>query len=112
MANSSRGHTFYSLGVMPVLMGLGHLAPAIGAIHTATGSYQYPGALLGMIGTAAALVDCRLNKNIIMDSPDTDSAPLSLRYVQRCPMLKSAAKMDMEALDIFHVGGGFYLHVL
>lgn len=49
----------FSLGVMPVLMGLGHLAPAIGAIHSATRSYQYPIALLGMIGTAAALVDCK-----------------------------------------------------
>ena len=60
MAKTPGGNTIFSLGVLPVLMGLGHLAPAIGAIHTATGTYQYPGALLGMIGTAAALVDCGL----------------------------------------------------
>ena len=54
----SRTDTFYSLGLMPTLMGLGHLAPAIGAIQTATGSYQFPGRLLGLIGTVSALVDC------------------------------------------------------
>ena len=54
----SRTNLFYSLGVMPALMGLGHLAPAIGAIHTATGSYQFSGRLLGLIGTISALVDC------------------------------------------------------
>lgn len=59
MDNCARGNMLFSLGVMPVLMGLGHLAPAIGAIHSATRSYQYPIALLGMIGTAAALVDCK-----------------------------------------------------
>ncbi|KAI3576199.1 hypothetical protein IWW34DRAFT_808112 [Fusarium oxysporum f. sp. albedinis] len=45
----SRTNTFYSLGVMPGLMGLGHLAPAIGAIQTATGSYHFPVRLLGLI---------------------------------------------------------------
>ncbi|KAK7415564.1 hypothetical protein QQX98_005810 [Neonectria punicea] len=53
----SRTNTFYSLGLMPALMGLGHLAPAIGAIQTATGSYQFPGKLLGLIGTISAVVD-------------------------------------------------------
>ncbi|RDW94992.1 hypothetical protein BP5796_00755 [Coleophoma crateriformis] len=53
----SRTNLFYSLGVIPAFMGLGHLAPAIGAIHTATGSYQFPGCLLGLIGTISALVD-------------------------------------------------------
>ncbi|PVH84681.1 hypothetical protein DL98DRAFT_610086 [Cadophora sp. DSE1049] len=45
----SRTNLFASLGLMPALMGLGHLAPAIGAIHTATGSYQFPGRVLGLI---------------------------------------------------------------
>ncbi|KAF5013351.1 hypothetical protein FDECE_654 [Fusarium decemcellulare] len=53
----SRTDTLYSLGLMPALMGLGHLAPAIGAIHTATGSYQFPSKLLGLIGTISAVVD-------------------------------------------------------
>ncbi|KAK0101344.1 hypothetical protein ONS95_006520 [Cadophora gregata] len=53
----SRTNLFASLGLMPALMGLGHLAPAIGAIHTATGSYQFPGSVLGLIGTISALVD-------------------------------------------------------
>ncbi|KAM5344085.1 hypothetical protein ACJ41O_012622 [Fusarium nematophilum] len=53
----SRTDTFYSLGLMPALMGLGHLAPAMGAIQTATGSYQFPGRLLGLIGTISAVVD-------------------------------------------------------
>ncbi|KAF4456165.1 hypothetical protein F53441_1649 [Fusarium austroafricanum] len=53
----SRTNTFYSLGLMPALMGLGHLAPAIGAIQTATGSYHFPGRLLGLIGTISAVVD-------------------------------------------------------
>ncbi|KND93730.1 hypothetical protein TOPH_01647 [Tolypocladium ophioglossoides CBS 100239] len=56
-SSSSRGHPFFSLGVMPALMGLGHLAPVLAAIYTATGLVQFPPALLGMIGTAAALVD-------------------------------------------------------
>lgn len=55
----SRTNLFASLGLMPALMGLGHLAPAIGAIHTATGSYQFPGRVLGLIGTISALVDCK-----------------------------------------------------
>lgn len=54
----SRSDALYSLGVMPALMGLGHLAPAVGAIQTATGTYQFPGTLLGLIGTISALVDC------------------------------------------------------
>lgn len=54
----SRTNLLYSLGVIPVFMGLGHLAPAIGAIHTATGSYRFPGRLFGLIGTISALVDC------------------------------------------------------
>jgi hypothetical protein len=62
VASSRKGSfadpTLFSLGMMPFLMGVGHLAPAIGAIRTATGTYQLPGALLGMIGTASALVDC------------------------------------------------------
>ncbi|KAH7360213.1 hypothetical protein BKA65DRAFT_473374 [Rhexocercosporidium sp. MPI-PUGE-AT-0058] len=53
----SRTNLFQSLGLVPALMGLGHLAPAIGAIHTATGSYQFPGRVLGLIGTVSALVD-------------------------------------------------------
>ena len=57
---------------MPILMGLGHLIPAIGAIHTATGSYQFPSAVLGMIGTAAALVDCRLRPSVFVDILNTD----------------------------------------
>lgn len=55
----SRTNLFASLGLMPALMGLGHLVPAIGAIHTATGSYQFPGRVLGLIGTISALVDCK-----------------------------------------------------
>ncbi|KLJ10738.1 hypothetical protein EMPG_13881 [Blastomyces silverae] len=57
MIPNSRSDALYRLGLMPALMGLGHLAPAIGAIHTALGSYQFPGALLWLIGTASALVD-------------------------------------------------------
>ncbi|KAE9378694.1 hypothetical protein N431DRAFT_553103 [Stipitochalara longipes BDJ] len=53
----SRTNTFYSLGLIPTLMGLGHLAPSIGAIQAATGSYQFPGRLLGLIGTISAVVD-------------------------------------------------------
>ncbi|KAJ4253842.1 hypothetical protein NW762_010237 [Fusarium torreyae] len=53
----SRTNTFYSLGLMPAFMGLGHLAPAIGAIQTVTGSYQFPAKLLGLIGTISAVVD-------------------------------------------------------
>jgi hypothetical protein len=66
-ANSSQWNQFYIIGLMPFLMGFGHLVPAIGAIHTATGSYQYPWALFGMIITSAALVDCGLTENIIVD---------------------------------------------
>jgi hypothetical protein len=44
--------------LMPAFMGLGHLAPAIGAIQTATGSYKFPGKLLWLIGTISAVVDC------------------------------------------------------
>ncbi|KAH8817504.1 hypothetical protein F5884DRAFT_853918 [Xylogone sp. PMI_703] len=53
----SRTNTFYSLGLMPALIALGHLAPAIGAIQTATGSYQFPGRLLGLIATITTIVD-------------------------------------------------------
>lgn len=59
MNDISRWNSFCSIVVLPVLMGFGHLAPCIGAIKTATGAYQYPVALLGMIGSGAALVDCR-----------------------------------------------------
>lgn len=62
MINSPSLNNLQRLVVMPVLMGIGHLAPAIGAIHTVTGTYQFPGALLGMIATGAALVDCKLPK--------------------------------------------------
>lgn len=62
IAIMSRTDTFYSLGLMPALMGLGHLAPAIGAIQTATGSYQFPLPLLGLIGTISGLVDCAYSK--------------------------------------------------
>lgn len=58
MPIDSRGESLYSLGVLPALMGIGHLAPAIGAIHSVTGEYQFPVALLGMIGAASCLVDC------------------------------------------------------
>lgn len=51
--------TFSHLFITPVLMGLGHLAPAIGAIRAATGIYQFPVSLFGMIATGAALVDCK-----------------------------------------------------
>lgn len=57
----SRENTFHSLGLMPALMGLGHLSPAIGAIHTATGEYHFPLRLLTLIGTISAAVDCRSN---------------------------------------------------
>ncbi|PGH04562.1 hypothetical protein GX51_03393 [Blastomyces parvus] len=57
MIPTSRSDALYRLGLMPALMGLGHLAPAIGAIHTALGSYRFPRALLWLIGTASALVD-------------------------------------------------------
>ena len=40
-------------------MGLGHLAPVIGTIRAATGSYQFPVPLLGMVATGAAIVDCK-----------------------------------------------------
>ncbi|KIL93917.1 hypothetical protein FAVG1_02479 [Fusarium avenaceum] len=53
----SRKNTFYSLGLMPALMGVGHLAPAIGAIKAITGSYQFPVKLLGLIGALSAIVD-------------------------------------------------------
>ena len=64
MTIASRGSWLFSLGLMPLLMGLGHLAPAIGAIYAATGSYQFPVPLLGMIGSAAALVDCKLGVDV------------------------------------------------
>ncbi|EEA23479.1 hypothetical protein PMAA_100670 [Talaromyces marneffei ATCC 18224] len=57
MPNNLSLNSFNRLVVIPVLMGLGHLAPAIGAIRAATGTYQFPVALLGMIATGAALVD-------------------------------------------------------
>lgn len=60
MAKVSGGNTFSSLGFLPFLMALGHLVPAIGASYIATGTYQFPGALLGMIAAATALVDCML----------------------------------------------------
>lgn len=44
---------------MPALMGVGHLAPAIGAIQATTGSYQFPVKLLGLIGALSAIVDCK-----------------------------------------------------
>jgi hypothetical protein len=59
MSNILPPNTFSRLVVIPVPMGLGHLAPAIGAIRTATGTYQFPVALLGMIAAGAALVDCK-----------------------------------------------------
>lgn len=59
MSNIIPLNTFNRLVVIPVLMGLGHLAPAIGAIRTVTGTYQFPSALLGMIAAGAALVDCK-----------------------------------------------------
>ncbi|KAE9373807.1 hypothetical protein N431DRAFT_337271 [Stipitochalara longipes BDJ] len=49
MSNAAREPSFFSIGVMPILMGLGHLAPAMGTIHNATGFYQYPRYILGMI---------------------------------------------------------------
>lgn len=52
-------NTFYSLGLMPALISLGHLAPAIGAIRTITGSYQFPVELLGLIAAITVVVDCR-----------------------------------------------------
>lgn len=60
MPNSVSLGTFCHIFIIPVLMGLGHLAPAIGAVRTATGTYQFPVALFGMIATGAALVDCKL----------------------------------------------------
>lgn len=58
MASQSKDNTLYTLGILPTLMGIGHLAPVIGAIYSATGSYQFPWAVLGMIGTASTLIDC------------------------------------------------------
>lgn len=59
MPESLSLNVYIHLFVIPVLMGLGHLAPAIGAIRAATGTYQFPVALFGMIVTGAALVDCK-----------------------------------------------------
>lgn len=59
MEGDSRGDVLHSLGITPLLMGLGHLPPAIGAIHASTTSYQFPIALLVMIVATTGLVDCR-----------------------------------------------------
>jgi hypothetical protein len=67
--------SFYSLGLMPTLIGLGHLVPAVGAIHTATGIYQFPWPLLGMISTSATLVDCKSEKQIGIHFHNSDDMP-------------------------------------
>lgn len=59
MSKSLPLNAYIHLFVIPLLMGLGHLAPAIGAIRAATITYQSPVALFGMIATGAALVDCK-----------------------------------------------------
>ena len=55
-----REGSFAALVLLPVLMGIGHVLPAVGAIQTATGAYQFPIPVLGMIGATSALVDCML----------------------------------------------------
>lgn len=59
MSKSLPRNVYINLFLIPLLMGLGHLAPAIGAIRVATGTYQFPIALFGMIATGAAPVDCK-----------------------------------------------------
>lgn len=59
MINSLSFKSLIHLFMIPVLMGLGHLAPAIGAIRAATGTHQFPVTLFGMIATIAALVGCK-----------------------------------------------------
>ncbi|KAK2770877.1 hypothetical protein FQN53_005346 [Emmonsiellopsis sp. PD_33] len=56
MSSHLRDTTRCSPGLMPIFA-LGHIVPAIGAIRTATGSYQYPVAVLGMIALTMGLVD-------------------------------------------------------
>jgi hypothetical protein len=68
-----------SLSITSILLDLEYLAPAIEVIYPAIGFYQYSNALLGIIGAAMALVDCRLNENNIVDELDTDNAPFSIR---------------------------------
>jgi hypothetical protein len=100
----SRTNTFYSLGVMPVLLGLGHLAPAVGAIQTATGSYHFPVRLLGLIGTISAVVDCKSYSCPYLTSSQgnvTNHPPPSYGHLQRSLAVQPACQVDMEPLGIW-----------
>lgn len=109
LTKMSRTNTLYSLGVLPAMMGLGHLAPAIGAIETATGSYQFPVSLLGLIATISGLVDGKFQLHLpsthfvvrLLTSGETNSH----RYLQRRPCFEKTAKMDLEGLGVRVVGG-------
>ena len=69
MKSTPRGTIRRSPALMPIFA-LGHIVPAIGAIHTSTGSYQYPMAVLGMIALTTGLVDGRLStKNATAPPP-------------------------------------------
>ena len=65
MPISSRGESLFSVGVLPSLMGLGHLAPVLGSIYAATGDFQHSLPLLAMLGTGAALVDCEYTHQVM-----------------------------------------------
>lgn len=60
----SRSNTFYSLGLMPALIAIGHLAPSIGAIRAVTGSYHFPGRLIGLIGSITTIVVCNFPEHL------------------------------------------------
>jgi len=111
MAKLSGGDTFFSLGVLPFLMALGHLSPTIGASQIATGTYQFPGALLGMLTAATTLVDCG-SEIIILCLINTDAISISSGYIQRYPFGRSASKMGLASLGILLVDNYLGLHAL
>lgn len=48
-----------SLCLFPILMGIGHLPPAIGALQTVGGKSQNEIALLVMMASTTVMVDCK-----------------------------------------------------
>jgi hypothetical protein len=54
---SQRERSLISLCVIPTLMGIGHLPPAIGALWAARGTFENEMALLAMIASTAGIVD-------------------------------------------------------
>lgn len=106
-----RTNTFFSLGLMPIFMGLSHLTPAIGAIRTATGSYQFPGGLFGLIGAITIVVDCMFPHHL-KSRPKNSTYRFSFKVytdidninsigqIQRHPITPPAFEMGLEKLAI------------